>query len=144
MNIPSPALSSRNPVDKIEPEFLDHFFSPDQQRTYVAMLLQRGGITRLRAQYFVRLWAYLCLKQQQEKGIHPVPLLTSLHPLEDAVACTHREAAELFYENQDRGSDRAAGMMIDRLVGLGLLEKHFDGQTICLKVRAIPELGSLF
>jgi hypothetical protein len=56
------------------------------------------------------------------------------------VPCTHREAAELFYGQQEKGSDRAAGMMLDRLIGLGLLEKRFDGQTLCLRVRDLPEL----
>lgn len=118
---------------------LDRFFSPEQQRRYVAILLERGGLTRRRAEYFVRLWAYLLLKQQQEAAVTLQPL-THLYPPDGLVACTHREAAELFYGDQDRGSDRAAGMMIDRLVALGLLEKRFDGQTLCLQVRSLPEL----
>ena len=30
--------------------------------------------------------------------------------------------------------------MIDRLAALGLLEKRFDGQTLCLQIRPLPEL----
>jgi hypothetical protein len=124
----------------VYPANLDTFFPKEQQRLYAAALMQRGGLTRLRAEYFVRLWAYLQLKQQwQTDSAIPQPL-TQLSPLEEAVTCTHRETAELFYSNQDRGSDRAAGMMIDRFVALGLLEKRFDGQSLCLQVRGLPEL----
>ncbi len=127
--------------DQLEPESLDRFFPPENQRTYVSMLMGRGGLTRRRAEYFVRLWAYLLLKHQQEHGTDLSHPLTQLYPPEGSVACTHREAAGLFYGNQDRGSDRAAGMMIDRLVALGLIDKQFDGQTLCLQVRSIPELA---
>jgi len=123
----------------LRPENLENFFSKEQQHLYAAALMQRGGITRRRAEYFVRLWAYLQLKQQAESG-SPISILTQLSPLEKAVACTHREAAELFYTHKERGSDRAAGMMIDRFVSLGLLEKWFDGQSLCLQIRNMPEL----
>lgn len=129
--------------DRLQPEMLDKFFARELQRTYISLLMQRGGLTRRRAEYFVRLWAYLLLKQQLEKGGNLKQPLSQLYLPEGTVACTHREAAELFYSNQDRGSDRAAGMMIDRFVGLGLLEKQFDGQTLCLKIQPIPELMTL-
>ncbi|WP_431659791.1 hypothetical protein [Pantanalinema rosaneae] len=133
--------SSSESPQSIEPEVLDRFFSPEQQRRYVRMLLERGGLTRRRAECFVRLWAYLLLKHQQDTAVAALHPLTQLYPLDRLVACTHREAAELFYGDQDRGSDRAAGMMIDRLVALGLIEKRFDGQTLCLQVRSLPELA---
>lgn len=125
----------------MNPELLNSLFSVAQQRLYSSALQKRGGLTRRRAEYFIKLWAYLLLKQQEElEGRAPQPLV-NLETFEGLVACTHREAAELFYGNQDRGSDRAAGMMIDRLTCLGLLEKQYDGQTLCLKVRALPELS---
>jgi hypothetical protein len=104
------------------------------------MLMGRVGLTRRRAEYFVRLWAYLLIKQQQELGKPSTQPLAQLYQPEGLVACTHREAAELFYGNKDRGSDRAAGMMIDRLAALGLIEKQFDGHTICIRIRSLPEL----
>lgn len=124
----------------LEPSVLDTFFSREQQNNYVLALLGRGGLTRRRAEYFVRIWAYLLLKQEQEVN-RPLQPLSQLVPTEQLVSCTHREAAELFYGNKERGSDRAAGMMIDQLVALGLLEKRFDGQTLCLKIRPLPELA---
>ncbi len=126
--------------ESIGPEYLDYFFPPEQQRTYVSVLMGRGGLTRRRAEYFVRLWAYLLLKHQQELGEHVSKPLAHLYIPEDFVACTHREAAALFYGQQERGTDRAAGMMVDRLVALGLIEKRFDGQSLCIKVRPLPEL----
>lgn len=122
------------------PDSLDHLFSREQQANYVSALQGRGGLTRRKAEYFVRLWAYLLLKQAATQQ-QPLPPLTQLTPTEELVSCTHREAAELFYGQQERGSDRAAGMMIDQLVNLGLLEKRFDGQTLCLRVRPLPELA---
>ncbi len=137
-------MSSLKPVsqsnDRLVPELLDQFFPLAQQRIYMSMLVGRGGLTRRRAEYFVRLWAYLLLKQRQMTGVRLTQPLTQLQSTDGLIACTHREAAELFYGNQERGSDRAAGMMIDRFVALGLLEKQFDGQTLCLQIRSIPEL----
>lgn len=128
------------PPEQLNPSSLDRLFPIEHQRPYVSTLMGRGGLTRRRAEYFVRLWAYLILKQQQEKGQRTEQILTQLHLPEGFVACTHREAAELFYSHQDRGSDRAAGMMIDRLATLGLLEKRFDGQTLCIQIQSLPEL----
>jgi hypothetical protein len=137
-------MSSLKSVPELNPlsplEDFDRCFPPEHQRNYVSMLMGRGGLTRRRAECFVRLWAYLLLKQLQERGNRLIQPLTQLEVPESSVSCTHREAAELFYGNQERGSDRAAGMMIDRLAALGLLEKRFDGQTLCLQIRAIPEL----
>lgn len=134
-----PLQPSFESAQSIEPEVLDQLFSREQQSSYVTMLQGRGGLTRRRAEYFVRLWAYLLLKQQHNRESILKPL-TQLVPIEQLVSCTHREAAELFYGQKDRGSDRAAGMMIDQLVALGLLEKRFDGQTLCLRIRSLPEL----
>lgn len=124
-------------------ECLDDWFSVERQRSYVSTLMGRGGLTRRRAEYFIRLWAYLLLKQHRELGKDLRQPLTRLYPPEGSVSCTHREAAELFYSHKERGSDRSAGMMIDQFVALGLLEKHFDGQTLCLQIRSLPELLSL-
>ncbi len=126
----------------LSPALLDHLFPIEQQRGYIATLQHRGGFTRRRAECFVRLWAYLVLKQQAELQGQVPAILSQLYCPEGLVACTHREASELFYHNQERGSDRAAGMMIDRFISLGLMEKRFDGQTLSLQIRAIPELSS--
>lgn len=121
------------------PELVDRLFPIEIQRPYVAMIQRRGGLTRRKAEYFVRLWAYLFLKQEELNGRLPAHL-KELHAPAGLISCTHREAADLFYRNQDRGSDRAAGMMIDRLVALGLLDKQFDGNSLCLQIRSLPEL----
>jgi hypothetical protein len=135
-------MAPLKPLPKVselpQPALLDRYFPPENQQHYVSLLMGRGGLTRRRAECFVRLWAYLVLKQRQAAG--QTPSLTQLYLPEGSISCTHREAAELFYGQQERGSDRAAGMMIDRLSALGLLEKRFDGQTLCLQLRALPEL----
>lgn len=122
----------------MNPTSLNQWFSLDQQRNYVLKLTGRHGLTRRRAEYFVKLWAYLLLKQQHELGNRLQPL-SELSPLQGAIPCTHREAAELFYSHQDRGSDRSAGMMIDQLASLGLIKKKFDGSTICIQIH--PRIG---
>jgi hypothetical protein len=125
----------------MNPEFIDQWFSIEQQRIYTSMLAGRVGLTRRRAECFVRLWVYLLLKHQQESGNRLKQPLTQLQIPEGFIACTHREAAELFYRDQDKGSDRSAGMMIDKLLALGLLEKQFDGNCL-YQIRALPNLLS--
>lgn len=115
---------------------IDDWFPFEVQRKYISQLQGQVGLTRRRAEYFVKLWAYLYVKQQDELGKRPRLPLTHLDLIEGFIPCTHREAQELFYANSDRGSDRAAGMMIDKLVGLGLIEKNFDGNTVCIRIRA--------
>jgi hypothetical protein len=125
----------------IQPEDLDRVFAPDLQKSYVSQFLKRGGMTQRRSECFVRLWAYLLWKYQSR--MHPsnqLPVIESLSLFPEFVSCTHREAAALFYPDGDRGSDRSAGLMMDKLVTLTLLDKRFDGQTQCWKVREQPEL----
>lgn len=125
----------------MNPEFIDQWFSIEQQRIYTSMLVGRVGLTRRRAECFVRLWVYLLLKHQQESGHRLKQPLTKLQIPEGFIACTHREAAELFYRDQEKGSDRSAGMMLDKLLALGLLEKQFDGNCL-YQIRALPSLVS--
>jgi hypothetical protein len=121
----------------MNPANIDQWFPVEQQRKYVSHLKGRVGLTRRRAECFVRLWAYLLLKQQQELGKRPKQPLEELYVPEGFVSCTHREAYEIFYSQQERGSDRAAGMMIDKLAALGLIEKDFDGSTTCIRIRSL-------
>ena len=130
--------SFKDPWD-MNPEFIDQWFPIEQQRNYISMLIGRVGLTRRRAECFVRLWTYLLLKQQQELGDVLRQPLTQLQVPKGFVACTHREAAELFYAHKDRGSDRAAGMMLDKLLALGLIEKQFDGNCL-YQIRSVPNL----
>jgi hypothetical protein len=116
---------------------IDQWFPIEQQRKYVSQLRRRVGLTRRRAEYFVKLWAYLLLKQRQEQKQHLQQPVTELELPEGFVACTHREAQDIFYGDQERGSDRSAGMMIDKFVALGLIEKDFDGNTTCIRIRSL-------
>ena len=118
------------------PDCLDRWFPLDRQDKYVTQLKTKVGFTRRRAECFVRLWAYLFLKQQFSRGENPNCPIDRLSLPDGFISCTHREAAELFYAHQDRGSPRAAGMTIDKLTDLGYLEKQFDGNTICLRIRS--------
>ena len=126
----------------MNPENIDQWFSVERQRDYISKLTKRVqvGLTRCRAEYFVRLWAYLLLKQQQELGQQLKQPLTHLYPPQGFVSCTLREADAVFYSHKDRGrgSERAAGMMLDKLVALGLVEKQFDGNTICIQIQSLP------
>ncbi|MEM9089831.1 MAG: hypothetical protein AAGC93_13915 [Cyanobacteria bacterium P01_F01_bin.53] len=142
-------------------ERLNDWFSLEQQTKIVEQLTQRVGLTRIRAEYFVKLWVYLLAKQQvikqqarQAKGkieqqsgqlnpsrtpatkVEPIETLTQLT---SAVSCSHSEAARLFYGDKDQGSDRAAGMMLDKLAALGLIKKHFDGNTTRIEIQMNPE-----
>jgi hypothetical protein len=127
------------PKEKLYPENLDRWFPSDRQNHYAVKLLGRVGFTRRRAECFVRLWAYLFLKQQLQAGNTILPPLQDLSLPEGLIPCTHREAAALFYAHQERGSERAAGMMLDKLSALHLITKQFDGNTICLKINPLPD-----
>lgn len=124
----------------MNPEYIDEWFPIEHQRNYISMLIGRFGLTRRRAEYFVRLWAYLLLKEQQELGRRLKHPLTKLQLPKGFIACTLREADAVFYSNRDRGSERAAGIMINQLAALGLIEKKFDGNTICIQILSKPNL----
>jgi hypothetical protein len=119
---------------------LNRWFPVDQQRAVVAQLLQRVGLTRIRAEYFVRLWVYLSIKHQQTQNSTVRPPLAHLDLPSEPIICTYREAASIFYGEKELGSDRAAGLMIDKFAALGLLRKFFDGNTTSLEILPIPEL----
>lgn len=118
----------------MDPTEVDRWFSPQQQQQQVARLVGRSGLTRRRAECFVRLWAYLTLKSLPK----PRPL-SELQLISARISCTHREAAALFYHELDQGSERAAGMMLDTLMTLGLISKTFDGTTCTVQILRIPQ-----
>jgi hypothetical protein len=125
-------------TDEIDLDRFDQWLPADLEQVFVERLLQvQPGLTRRRACCFIRIWVYLMLKQSHHL---PKAAIQSLKPIVGMVPCTHREAAALFYANGEKGSERAAGMMIDQLVKAGLVEKSFDGNTIVLRLRTIPEL----
>ncbi len=124
----------------MQPNELDHWFTPECQQHYIVLWSGRMGLTQRRAECLVRLWAYLFLKRQQAVTQLPPLPITRLQPLAEPVTCSHREAAQLFYTGKAQGSDRAAGMMLDQLAALGLIDKQFDGNNICIQIRAVPEL----
>ena len=112
---------------------------PVHQR-YVAVLMQRVGMTRRRAECFVRLWLYLFLKDCQMRHVTPLQPLEKLTFPEGWIECSCREAADVFYGDRDRGGDRSAGMMIDKLVALGLIRKQFDGNCTQIEIQPLPDL----
>lgn len=122
------------------PEALDQWLPQSIQQLYVAMLLQRIGMTRRRADCFVRLALYLFLKDCQSRKVLPKPPLTELSFSQGWVDCSCLEAADVFYSDKDRGGDRSAGMMLNKLVDLGLIQKQFDGNCTQVKFHAMPDL----
>lgn len=123
----------------IVPDQLDQWIPKSVQQAHVTRLMGRVGLTRRRAECFVQLWTYLLLKQHRAQANRVKPL-SELSIPDGWMGCTCREAAELFYRDRDRGSDRSAGMMIDKLVALGLVRKTFDGNTLNLAIAPLPEL----
>ncbi len=119
---------------------LNAWYSQSQRRTAVSLLMKRVGVTRTRAECFIRLWIYLLVKQLQESQPRIKPPLAKLELPETEIQCTHREAAELFYCDSERGSDRAAGMMLDKLEALGLIKKQFDGNVTTIEIEPIAEI----
>ncbi len=119
---------------------LNTYFPYEQQSPIVEQLSQRVGLTRTRAEYFVRLWVYLLVKQQANQPEKTVRPLQQLSLLSKAVSCSHSEAARLFYGDKEKGSDRAAGMMLDKFAALGLIKKQFDGNVTRIEIQLSPEV----
>ena len=118
-------------------EHIDLWLSPAQQAIFIEQAIKMVGVTRIRAQCFVRLWIYLLVKERLALQPRLPPPLAELTLLTAAVSCTHREAAEIFYHDAERGSDRAAGMMLDKLAALGLIKKQFDGNTTRIMIQPL-------
>lgn len=110
------------------------------QQRYLTLLMQRVGMTRRRAECFMRLWLYLFLKQGQSRQALPQAPLAELEFPEGWIECSCREAADVFYSDRDRGGDRSAGMMLDKLVALGLILKQFDGNCTQIEIPPLPDL----
>jgi hypothetical protein len=123
------------------PEVLDQWFPLEEQRSYVTLWMGKVGLTRRRAECFVRLWGYLALKQVLEQNPQLKPPMGELVPVEQWVSCSLREAAVLFYTDREQGSERAAGLMIDKLVDLELVQKFFDGNVTCFQVN--PQIEAI-
>ena len=122
------------------PEALHQWLPPATYQRYLALLMQRVGMTRRRAECFVRLWLYLFLKDCGTHKSLPNPPLTELAFPRTWVECSCQEAADVFYGDKERGSNRSAGMMLDKLVALGLIRKHFDGNFTQIEIQVLPEL----
>ena len=129
-----------------DPTLLDQWFPTDRQTHYIQQIRKQVDITRRRAQCFVRLWAYLMLKhmamQLGETWGNALPngTLMKLATVKEEVPCSHREAADVFYANSERGSDRSAGMMIDELAKLKLLSRTFDGNISTIQIRPLLDI----
>lgn len=121
---------------------LSLWFSEERQSTVVERLIasQGVGLTEKRAKYLVRLCAYLCIKQRRESQPDAVPPLQSLLPPKQFMNCTHADAHQLFYSDQDRGSERAAGAMLKALKDLGFIKSRFTGNTTQILIKPIPQL----
>ena len=111
-----------------------------QHQQYVKLLMRRVGMTRRRAECFVQLWLYLFLKDCQTRQILPKQPLKELEFPQGWVECSCREAADVFYGDRERGGERSAGMMLDKLAALGLIRKQFDGNCTQIEIQSLPEL----
>lgn len=109
------------------------WFPPVHQDRYIQHLVGQSGLTRRQATCFVRLWGYAHLQQGQ------APPITGLSGHVGTFDCSHSQAADLFYSDHHRGSERSAGMMIDQLVTKHLVRREpFDGGPTRLRLQ-IPD-----
>jgi hypothetical protein len=121
----------------MDAEKLAHWLPPPQQEQLITQAIGLVGVTRVRAECWIRLWIHLLVKEQLAAEPLLQPPLVKLTVPTTAISCTHREAAEIFYFDRDQGSDRAAGMMLDKLAALGLIQKQFDGNTTRITIQAL-------
>lgn len=118
------------------------WFSEERQNEIVERLTasQNVGLTRQRAVYFVRLCVYLSVRQRLTSQPSARPPLDRLMIPTDYFSFSHRDAHDLFYSGQERGSERAAGMMMKALRDLGFIKYPFDGNVSRVLVNPLPEL----
>ena len=124
-------------------ETLNQWLPPRLYQKHLSLVMARVGMTKRRAECFLRLWLYLLLKERCQQLLLTTPPLTSLTFPGGLIECSCREAAKIFYGDQERGSDRSAGMMLDKLVALGLIRKQFDGNCTQIELLPLPELLDL-
>lgn len=121
-------------------EILYRWLPKEKYQHYLGLLMGRVGMTRRRADCFLRLGLYLFLKEAEQKQSLPEPPLKAIQLPTGWVECSCRETADVFYSDKERGSDRSAGMMLDKLVALGLIRKQFDGNCTQIAISPIPGL----
>jgi hypothetical protein len=121
----------------MDAEQISTWLPPAQQEQLIAQAIGLVGVTRVRAECWIRLWIYLLVKELLTTQPRLQPPLVELTIPATAMSCTHREAAEIFYHDRDQGSDRAAGMMLDKLAALGLIKKQFDGNTTRITIQPL-------
>lgn len=121
----------------MDAEQIDTWLPPAQQEQLITQAIGLIGVTRVRAVCWVRLWIYLLVKENSASQPRLQPPLLALTLPTVAISCTHREAADIFYHDREQGSDRAAGMMLDKLAALGLIQKQFDGNTTRITIQPL-------
>lgn len=122
---------------------IDLWFDRPHQEQAIAKLVERVGLTRSRAECFLRLWIYLIAKEQLARNPQLKPKQIELKLLDAPVTCSQTAAAELFYHDKERGSDRSAGMMLDKLAALRLIRKQFDGNITRIEIIDVPQLREM-
>lgn len=115
---------------------LNQWVSEERQTQLIERLLssQEVGLTKKRAIYLVRLCIYVCVQQRLKTQPDMRAPLTTLLPTSAFIVCTHKDAAGLFYGDQDQGDERAAGLMLKTLDRLGFIEKRFLGNETEIKI----------
>lgn len=128
-----------------EPEQLNQFLPPEKQLFYVERLRRRHQMTSHRATCFIRLCAYLWLKEQHRLGCQIKKPIEKLGVPRGAVPCSCREAAILFYcdGNERKEPESSARMMLNLLSKLQLIKKERDGHTLSFMIFPVPEISDL-
>jgi len=86
---------------------LDGWLPPAKRQAIITQLTQRIGLTRVRAECFLRLWLYLLYKEQQTTAQrHKLPLQQLVRPSGE-ITCTLREARVVL--SRQRPGERSRG-----------------------------------
>lgn len=102
-------------------------------------------MTSYRSKCFVRLWAYLWIKEQLKFGHRIEKPIEKIELPKGAVACTCKEAAALFYSDEDerKEPESSARMMLNLLSKLFLIKKERDGHVLSFRIFPMPEISDL-
>jgi hypothetical protein len=91
----------------MDAEKLAAWLPPAEQAQLVEQAIGLVGVTRVRAECWIRLWVYLLVKEQLATQPRLQPPLVKLTIPTTAISCTHREAADFL--SRSRAGKRSSG-----------------------------------
>ncbi|MEM9807392.1 MAG: hypothetical protein AAF959_19180 [Cyanobacteria bacterium P01_D01_bin.56] len=120
----------------LKPEKVDTWFPPEFQKRYTNHLIGKSGLTPTQARHFVRLWGYGHARHCSDEHI-PIQILKRKI---GGFLCSQGDACKLFYADENKGTPRSAGLMMNKFETKQLVKREtFNGATTLVTLRIPSE-----